>query len=139
MQHTLITQQETGNAEILSPLKSTLLNLYPEREGWKLYNRYNWATKVFDFVLQKEDGMQTSRILVEINFEDKITKEDFNKLDVLAKRLKGSNSVVVRKIMIVNDMSVIATIPSDVDIVPISTIIQTNLLPLQNLHTRLVA
>lgn len=139
MQHTLITQQETGNAEILSPLKSTLLNLYPEREGWKLYNRYNWATKVFDFVLQKEDGMQTSRILVEINFEDKITKEDFNKLDVLAKRLKGSNSVVVRKIMIVNDMSVIATIPSDVDIVPISTIIQTNLLPLQNLHSRLVA
>ncbi|MFN0274525.1 MAG: hypothetical protein ACKVPJ_02170 [Chitinophagales bacterium] len=139
MQHTLFTHQENGNSEMLSPLKSTLLNLYPERDGWKLYNRYNWATKVFDFVLQKEEGLQTSRILVEINFERVISKEHFNKLDVLAKRLKGGNCVLVRKIMIVDDMSSIASIPEDVDIVPISTLIRTNLLPLQNFQPRLVA
>jgi hypothetical protein len=138
MQHTL-TKQVLTNPEMLSPLKNSLLNIYPEKEGWKLYNRYNWATKVFDFVLQKEEGIKVSRILVEINFESNITKDHFTKLELLACRLKGSNCSLVKKIMIVDDLSSIDTVPADVDIVPISSLIRTNLFPLTNFQPGLVA
>lgn len=137
MQHTLLSTD--SRAEMLSPLKSTLLNIYPEKEGWKLYNRYNWATKVFDFVLQKEENQQVSRILVEINFESAITKEHFSKLDTLAKRLNGSNCSLVKKIMIVDDRTSIEKVPADVEIVSIGTLINENFLLMDSIKSRLVA
>jgi hypothetical protein len=137
MQHTLLTTD--NKTEMLSPLKSTLLNIYPEKEGWKLYNRYNWATKVFDFVLQKEENQQISRILVEINFENTITKEHFTKLDTLAKRLNGSNCSLVKKIMIVDDRTSIEKVPADVEIVSIGTLINENFLLIDSIKSRLVA
>ncbi|MBC8173114.1 MAG: hypothetical protein H7X71_04335 [Chitinophagales bacterium] len=129
MQHTL--QSNTDNrTEMLNPLKSTLLNIYPEKEGWKLYNRYNWATKVFDFVLQKEEKQLLSRVLVEFNFESLVTRDHFSKLETLARRLNGNNCHLVKKIMIVDDTASVENTPGDVELIPISKLINGNMLHL---------
>ncbi len=139
MQHTFKTTTDPNKSEILNPVKSTLLSFYPEKDGWKLYNRYNWASKVFDYVLQKEDNNQIDRILIEINFENHINNDVFSKLDVLAKRLCTSTSNIIRKIMIIDDLASTDKVPSDIDIIPISKMLKDGLLCLSPAKSKLVA
>lgn len=138
MQHTLKNNAET-RSEMINPLKTSLLNIYPEREGWKLFNRYNWASKVFDFVLQKESNNQISRILVEFNFESNISVEHFNQLSDLAIKLQNDNSKIISKIMIVDDFAQICQDSEDIEIIPISSFINENLIHFTLSHTKLVA
>ncbi len=92
MHHTLITKDEIQKIGMLNPLKSTLLNLFPAHEGWKLYNRYNWSSKVYNFVMQKDTlNHQVERIVIEVNFENYISHLHFAKLDALAERLRTDN------------------------------------------------
>ena len=53
MLHTLL-KNEPLKSEMLVPIKSSLEHMYCHHDGWKLYNKYNWTNKCFDFLLQQE-------------------------------------------------------------------------------------
>lgn len=128
MQQVLTTKQSANQAEMLNPFKSTLRNLYPEKEGWKLYNRFNWSTKVFDYVLQKEESNVVYRILVELNLENTITSDHFAKLDNLATRLEAGKCTLTRKIMIVDDSAQMVQANYGTEVVFLSNLFNTSLL-----------
>ena len=128
MQQVLTTKQGANQVEMLNPFKSTLRNLYPEKEGWKLYNRFNWSTKVFDYVLQKEENNVVYRILVELNLENTITKDHFAKLDNLASRLEAGKSTLTRKIMIIDDAARLEISDRSIEVVLLSNLFDTSLL-----------
>lgn len=138
MQHTLKNNSES-KSEMMNPLKISLLNIYPETEGWKLFNRYNWASKVFDFVLQKESNNEISRILVEFNFESNISVEHFTQLSELASKLQNGSSKLINKIMIVDDYATVYKNSDDVEIIPISQFINDNLIRFSLPMSKLVA
>lgn len=139
MQHALTARTEGNQAAMVSPLKSTLLHLYPEKEGWKLYNRFNWSTRVFDYVLQKEESGIVYRILVELNLEAKVTKDHFVKLDSLANRLEATKGALTRKIMIVDDAANMEYQHSDTEVIYLSSLFNTSLLTGGFDKTKLVA
>ena len=128
MQQALTSTTHTNQSEMLNPFKSTLRSLYPEKDGWKLYNRFNWATKVFDYVLQKEEDKTIYRILVELNLENTITKDHFDKLDNLAVRLDNGKCSLTQKIMIIDDSAKLEHSHSQTEIVLLSNLFNMNLL-----------
>lgn len=118
---------------MLNPLKSTLRSSFPEKDGWKLYNRYNWSSKVYDYVLQKEEGKNTLRIVVEINFGDQVSLNDFVKLNELAKRLESGTIQVVRTVMVVQENTQIeAPETTNVEMISMSELIQNGIMNLQH-------
>jgi formyltetrahydrofolate synthetase len=132
MQHTL-TQHDKKQVDMLNPLKSTLRSSFPEKDGWKLYNRYNWSSKVYDYVLQKEEGKNTLRIVVEINFGDQVSLNDFVKLNELAKRLESGTIQVVRTVMVVQENTQIeAPETTNVEMISMSELIQNGIMNLQH-------
>ena len=140
MQHTLPTNLKF-DIEMLSPLKSTLLDIYPVKEGWKLFNRYNWAPKVFDFILEKEEENTTFRILVEFNFENQISTEYIQNLNILADRLNNSSSItILKKMMIVcDDSAFLSDTKSDIEFIQISKLFNSSLLQMNGIKSKLVA
>lgn len=139
MQHALTARIEGNQAAMVSPLKSTLRNLYPEKEGWKLYNRFNWSTRVFDYVLQKEESGIVYRILVELNLETKVTRDHFVKMDSLANRLEATKGALTRKIMIVDDAANLEYHHSDTEVIFLSSLFNSSLLTGGFDKTKLVA
>ena len=125
--------------ELVNPLKSSLLSIYPEKEGWKLYNRYNWATRIFDFVLQKEENGVIERILVEMNFENHISREHFSNLTSLAKRLSSGGCCFIKKVMVVDEMATFDRIPADVEIISLRKLLSSTLLAYEPINPKLVA
>ena len=140
MQHTQLYNLKF-NAEMLSPLKDTLLDIYPVKDGWKLFNRYNWASKVFDFILEKKEGTEIFRVLVEFNFESFITTNHLENLSTLAARLNnGLNTSIVKKIMIVCDgNSILSNTTAGIEFIPVSQIFSGDLLQLNRIKPKLVA
>lgn len=114
--------------DMLNPLKSTLKNSFPEKDGWKLYNRYNWSTKVYDYVLQKEVNNTTYRILVEINLGDQVDQNDFEKLAALSSRLGSGDVEMLRTVMVVHDKIDMATVPAGIEIMEMSQLIRNGIL-----------
>lgn len=132
MQHTL-AQKEKKQVDMLNPLKSTLRSSFPEKDGWKLYNRYNWSSKVYDYVLQKEEGNNTLRIVVEINFGDQVSLDDFVKLNELANRLESGTIKVVRTVMVVQENTQVeAPKSTNVEMISMSELIQNGIMNLQH-------
>lgn len=118
---------------MLNPLKSTLRNSFPEKDGWKLYNRYNWSSKVYDYVLQKEDTHNVYRIVVEINFGDQATESEFEKLAVLSSRLSSGRIQVIRTVMVLQEnTSLDFNVPEGIDVIRMSELIQQGIQGLQN-------
>lgn len=118
---------------MLNPLKSTLRSSFPEKDGWKLYNRYNWSSKVYDYVLQKEEGNNTLRIVVEINFGDQVSLDDFVKLNELANRLESGTIKVVRTVMVVQENTQVeAPKSTNVEMISMSELIQNGIMNLQH-------
>jgi hypothetical protein len=127
---------EKIHVDMLNPLKSTLRNSFPENEGWKLYNRYNWSSKVYDYVLQKEDNHNVFRIVVEINFGDQVTENEFEKLTVLSKRLSSGRIQVIRTVMVLQEnTNVDFNLPKGIDVIRMSELIQHGIVGLQNKAT----
>lgn len=124
MQHTLVTKNEVQKMEILSPLKASLQTIYPEKEGWKLYNRYSWANKCYDLILQKESNDGLVRVVVCVNFENFITRTHFSNLSKLAKRLNHGTSTILKKILIIDDLAKMDKVPQDVEIMQVSDLIK---------------
>ncbi len=139
MQQALTPSTQASKPEMLTPFKTTLRTLYPEKEGWKLYNRFNWSTKVFDYVLQKEDGDITHRILVELNLEGSVTLDHFEKLHTLANRLDNGKCTLSQKIMIVDDSAQMAEGAGDIRVVLLSDLFKLNLLTGGTDRNKLVA
>jgi len=126
MYHTHL-QPEIQRNELVSQLKQTLLTDYPEKEGWKLYNRYNWTNKHFDVVLQKEaEQGEVFRVIVCINLDNTITKDEYSNVSKLAKRLNHGTSTIMKKILVVDDKALIAKGPSDIEVVQIRKMIKDN-------------
>jgi len=139
MQHTHNAKQ-TIQVDMLNPLKSTLKNSFPEKEGWKLYNRYNWSSKVYDYVLQKEENNNVYRILVEINFGDQVTCNDFEKLTALSDRLGAGKVQMLRTVMVVHDKINMDEVPEGIEIMEMSQLIRKGILGLgDGFYAKLVA
>ncbi len=118
-------KSENQKNELVSQLKQTLQVNYPEHEGWKLYNRYNWASRNFDLILQREesDG-EVYRVVVCINFENTIAREEFSTVTKLARRLNHGTSIIMKKMLVVDDMAMVAKGPSDIEVVQIGKILR---------------
>lgn len=103
--------------EKLFPMfKKNIGGNFPESDGWKVYNRFNWVSYLHDFVLQRENGSRTERVVVEINTDKKITEDQLRQLDVVANRLTKKDTVVIKKILIINKEADLKSIPSDIEV-----------------------
>jgi hypothetical protein len=139
MQHTLHTN-ESIQVDMLNPLKSTLKNSFPAKDGWKLYNRYNWSSKVYDYVLQKEENNSIYRILVEINFGDQVTACEMDKLASLSSRLNTSDIAAMRTVLVVHDKVEIEKIPAGIEIMDISTLFSNGIMNINSgMNSKMVA
>lgn len=123
-------KSETQKNELVSLLKQTLQSNYPEKEGWKLYNRYNWSSRNFDLIMQKEehDG-EVYRVVVCVNFENSITREEYNIVSKLARRLNHGTSIIMKKMLVVDDLAMVAKGPNDIEVVQIGKILREHALP----------
>ncbi|MFT7589839.1 MAG: hypothetical protein ACI959_002059 [Limisphaerales bacterium] len=103
--------------EDLFPIfKKNIGSNYPENEGWKVYNRFNWVSYLHDFVLQREVGEKVERIVVEINTDRKITQEQINQLNIVANRLSSEDVTVIKKILIIKKEAEVNSIPQDFEV-----------------------
>jgi len=141
MHHATHTQTKK-QVDMLNPLKSTLRTSFPEKDGWKLYNRYNWSSRVHDYVLQKESGDSTLRIVVEINFGDQVLTDDFNKFAALSRRLESGKIKVIRTVMVIQENSRIEGQPFEgLEIMNMAQLIQNGVMGLKQTlsNSKLVA
>ncbi len=119
------TNPENRKSEMVSMLKQSLLTDYPEHEGWKLYNRYNWTSKNFDLILQREEVKgDVYRVVVCINLENSITKDEYSTVSKLARRLNHGTGIIMKKILVVDDKALVAKGPSDIEVVQIGKMIK---------------
>jgi hypothetical protein len=120
---------EYQKTELVSMLKMSLQNDYPEHMGWKMYNRYNWTSRNFDMILQKEEGEgEVYRVVVCVNLENSITKDEYRTVSKLARRLNHGTSIIMKKILVVDDKALVAKGPSDIEVVQIRKMINENVL-----------
>lgn len=125
---------------MLNPLKSTLKNSFPAKDGWKLHNRYNWSSKVYDYVLQKEENNSVYRILVEINFGDQVSACEMDKLASLSNRLNSSEIAAMRTVLVVHDKVEIEKIPAGIEIMDISTLFSNGIINVSSgINAKIVA
>lgn len=89
---------------------------YPESEGWKVYNRFNWVSYLHDFVLQRQVGNVTERVVVEINTDQKITEDQFAKMRDMASRLEGDQVKVIKKVLLFSANASVADCPADIEL-----------------------
>lgn len=89
---------------------------YPESEGWKVYNRFNWVSYLHDFVLQREHQGSTERVVVEIVTDKRIREEHVIQLRDIAGRLEHDGTRVSKKILVVADGADVSGIPTDIDV-----------------------
>ena len=127
---------ENQKTELVSLLKQSLEHNYPESDGWKHYNRYNWSSRNFDLILQREDNDgEIYRIVVCVNFDHSITKEEYTTVSKLARRLNHGTSVIMKKMLVVDDLAMVAKGPSDIEVVQIGKMLSES----QSTEPKLVA
>jgi hypothetical protein len=107
--------------------KKSASRSYPESEGWKAYNRFNWISYLHDFVLQRESEGLRERILVEIVTEKVIQPELVTCLEELARRLEHDGTQVSRCILVVNDEASLPEIPRGMEVMRLSTFVQSGI------------
>jgi len=105
-----------AKVDLFPMFKKSIIAQYPEQDGWKVFNRFNWVSYLHDFVLQRDTSGGAERILVEIN-TDKVIKDDqIHQMRDVAKRLEHDGTKVTRKILVASNESDRCTIPEDVEL-----------------------
>lgn len=89
---------------------------YPESDGWKVYNRFNWVSYLHDFVLQRELEGKTERVVVEINTDKKITDDQLEQLGLVAERLASGGAEVIRKVLVISEEAKADVVPEDIEV-----------------------
>ena len=116
MAETLTTESKMTKVDLFPMFKKGIAKQYPENEGWKVYNRFNWVSYLHDFVLQRElDGL-TERVVVEIVTDRKVRDEQISQLIEVAGRLEYDGTRVSKKIMVVADETDTSCIPADIEV-----------------------
>ncbi len=94
--------QKFAKEQISNLVKENLASLYPEQEGWKVYNRYNWLSYLYNYVVQREQDGIVERVVVEVNTHTLADSESVRNLEMLADRLADDQSKVIEKILVAN-------------------------------------
>ncbi len=126
MLHTLL-KNEPLKSEMLIPIKSSLEHMYCHHDGWKLYNKYNWTNKCFDFLLQKESQTGVERVIVSVNLDNQVTRQHYDNLQKLSKRLHHGGKSPVKKILIFDNPVAFEAAPADVELMSVNELLNVRL------------
>jgi hypothetical protein len=113
---TMTSESKMTKVDLFPMFKRGVARQYPEAEGWKVYNRFNWVSYLHDFVLQREHQGSIERVVVEIITDKKIREEQVAQLRDIAQRLEHDGTRVSKKIMVVADGSDVSGIPGDIEV-----------------------
>ena len=113
---TLTSESKMTKVDLFPMFKKGVARQYPESEGWKVYNRFNWVSYLHDFVLQREHQGSTERIVVEIVTDKRIREEQVEQLRDIAGRLEHDGTRVSKKILVVADGADVTGIPMDIEV-----------------------
>lgn len=100
---------------------------YPEKDGWKVFNRFNWVSYLHDFVLQRSTEEGAERILIEINTDKEIRDDQIVQMRQIAERLAHDGTKVSRLVLVVADDADTCSIPDDVKLCTLNEVMEHGL------------
>ena len=113
-----------SKVDLFPMFKKNINRDYPESDGWKVYNRFNWVSYLHDFVLQREVANGFERVVVEINTDKKITDDQISQLSQVALRLTNDETKVVKKILVISEEADAQGVPSDIEVMYLGEFLQ---------------
>ncbi|MFI5171371.1 MAG: hypothetical protein ACHQFW_03220 [Chitinophagales bacterium] len=123
MIHTLL-KTEPLKIEVMEPIKTSLESMFCPADGWKLYNKYNWANKCYDIVLQKESLKGYERIIVSVNLDSHVTSKHYENLHNLSRRLTTGTTALIKKILVFDRPATFEAAPADVELISIDDLLK---------------
>jgi hypothetical protein len=102
--------------DLFPTFKQNIVRQYPEADGWKVFNRFNWVSYLHDFVLQRDTPNGSERVLIEVNTDKQIKEDQIRQLREVAARLEHDGTKVTRKVLVINQEADCCTIPQDIEI-----------------------
>lgn len=113
--------------DLFPAFKKNIGAQYPEKDGWKVFNRFNWVSYLHDFVLQRSTENGAERILIEINTDKEIRNEQIDQMRQVADRLAHDGTKVSRLVLVVSEDAATCSIPEDVSLCTLSEVMERGL------------
>lgn len=113
-----------SKVDLFPMFKKNINRDYPESDGWKVYNRFNWVSYLHDFVLEREVANGIERVVVEINTDKKVTNDQISQLGQVALRLANHQTKVVKKILVVSEEADTQGVPPDIEVMYLGQFLQ---------------
>ncbi len=121
------TQNKLNKVDLFPLFLKGIARQYPESEGWKVYNRFNWVSYLHDFVLQREGEKGTERVVVEVVTDRRIREENIVQLKEMATRLEHDGTKVSRTVVVLSDDTDSSGIPVDIEAIYLSDFLRFGL------------
>lgn len=115
MVHTL-QRHDSLEAALLAPIRDYLAGIYCPADGWKLFNRFQWRTKVPDMIIQKQGKTGFERVIVSVHLENGASRQHFSEMEKLSSRLQKDTVGRMKKILVVDNAAPL-DLPADVEVV----------------------
>lgn len=116
MVHTL-QRHDSQEAALLAPIRDYLAGIYCPADGWKLFNRFQWRTKVPDMIIQKQGKTGFERVIVSVHLDNGVSRQHYSEMEKLSSRLQKDTVGRMKKILVVDDEAAAADLPADVEVV----------------------